>query len=33
MTKLLEEAIEQVRALPEADQDTVAEILLAVASK
>jgi hypothetical protein len=33
MTKLLEDAIKKVRALPEADQDEAAEILLAVASR
>jgi len=33
MTKLLEEAIERVRQLPEAIQDEAAEILLSVASK
>ena len=33
MTKLLEEAIEKVRQLPEADQDEAAEMLLSVASK
>ena len=33
MTKLLEEAIRRVRALPEADQDEAAELLLSVASK
>jgi hypothetical protein len=33
MTKLLEEAIERVRQLPDADQDEAAEILLSLASK
>ena len=33
MTKLLEEAIERVRQLPEALQDEGAEILLSLASK
>jgi plasmid stabilization system protein ParE len=33
MTKLLEEAIERVRQLPEAVQDEAAEILLSLASK
>jgi len=33
MTRMLEEAIRQVRELPEADQDEAAEILLSVASK
>jgi predicted transcriptional regulator len=33
MTKLLEEAIERVRQLPEALQDEAAEILLSLASK
>jgi predicted transcriptional regulator len=33
MTKLLEEAIEKVRQLPEADQDEAAEMLLSVVSK
>jgi hypothetical protein len=33
MTKLLDEAIEQVRALPEWDQDLAADILFAIASK
>jgi predicted transcriptional regulator len=33
MTKLLEEAIERVRRLPEALQDEAAEILLSLASK
>jgi hypothetical protein len=31
MTKLLEEALEKVRALPEADQDIAAEFLLGFA--
>ncbi len=33
MSKLLEEAINKVRALPEAEQDEAAEMLLSVASK
>jgi hypothetical protein len=33
MTKLLEEAIAQVRRLPDADQDAAAEILFTLASK
>ena len=33
MTKLFEEAIAQVRQLPEADQDVAAEILLTLAAK
>ena len=33
MTKLLDEAIERVRRLPEAVQDEAAEILLSLASK
>jgi hypothetical protein len=33
MTKLLEDAINKVRDLPEADQDEAAEMLLSVASK
>lgn len=33
MTKLLEEAIAQVRQLPEADQDAAAEILLTLATR
>jgi hypothetical protein len=33
MTKLLEEAIERVRQLPDADQDEAAEILLTLASR
>ncbi len=33
MTKLLDDAINRVRELPEADQDEAAEILLALASK
>lgn len=33
MTKLLEEAIQKVRELPEADQNEAAEMLLSVASK
>ena len=33
MTKLLDEAIERVRALPEDDQDQVAEVLMAVLRK
>jgi hypothetical protein len=33
MTKLLEHAIEKVRALPEADQDDAAELLLILASR
>jgi hypothetical protein len=33
MTKMLEEAINKVRELPEADQDEAAEMLLSVASK
>jgi predicted transcriptional regulator len=31
MTKLLEKAIERVKALPERDQDAVAEMLLSIA--
>lgn len=33
MTKMLEEAINKVRELPEAEQDEAAEMLLSVASK
>jgi predicted transcriptional regulator len=33
MTKLLEDAINKVRNLPEAEQDEAAEMLLSVASK
>ena len=33
MSKILEEAIKQVRELPEADQDAAAEMLFSVASK
>ncbi len=33
MTKMLEEAIQKVRELPEADQNEAAEMLLSVASK
>jgi hypothetical protein len=33
MTKLLEQAIDQVRELPEADQDEAAEVLLTLLSK
>jgi hypothetical protein len=33
MTKMLEEAIKRVRALPEPDQDQAAEILMLLASK
>jgi hypothetical protein len=33
MTKLLEEAIEKVRQLPDAEQDEAAEMLLSVLSK
>lgn len=33
MTKLLDEAIQKIRALPEAEQDEAAEMLLALASK
>lgn len=33
MTKLLEDAIAQVRQLPDADQDVAAEILLTLAAK
>ena len=33
MTEMLEEAIAKVRALPEADQDEAAAMLLSVASK
>jgi hypothetical protein len=33
MTKMLEEAIKKVRALPEAEQDEAAEMLLSVAAK
>jgi predicted transcriptional regulator len=33
MTKLLEQAIERIRELPEADQDEAAEVLLFLASR
>ena len=33
MTEMLEEAIQKIRELPEADQDEAAAILLSVASK
>ena len=33
MTKLLDQAIAKVRALPEADQDEAAELLLMLAAK
>jgi hypothetical protein len=33
MSKLLDDAIEKIRELPESDQDEAAEMLLAVASK
>ena len=33
MTKLLDDAIKQVRELPESDQDDAAEILLSVAAR
>lgn len=33
MSKLLEDAIEKVRRLPESDQDEAAEMLLSVASR
>ena len=33
MTKLLEQAIEKVRTLPEADQDHAAELLLILAQR
>jgi hypothetical protein len=33
MTKLLEQAIEEVRKLPEPDQDEAAELLFALAEK
>jgi hypothetical protein len=33
MTKLLEQAIERIRELPDADQDAAAELLLIVASR
>src|SRR6267142_1795691 len=33
MTKLLEEAIEKIRDMPEADQDLAAEVLLNIAAK
>ena len=33
MSKLLEDAIEKVRKLPESDQDEAAEMLLSVASR
>lgn len=33
MTKLLEQAIEKVRSLPEADQDDAAELLLVLAER
>ncbi len=33
MTKLLDDAINRIRDLPDADQDEAAEILLALASK
>jgi hypothetical protein len=33
MTKLLEQAIEKIRGMPEADQDLAAEVLLNIAAK
>lgn len=33
MTKLLEQAIEKIRRMPEADQDLAAEVLLNIAAK
>jgi hypothetical protein len=33
MTKLLEQAIEQIREMPEAEQDLAAEVLLNIAAK
>ena len=33
MTKLLEQAIEKIREMPEADQDLAAEMLLSIAAK
>jgi hypothetical protein len=33
MTKLLEQAIEKIRGMPEADQDLAAEILFTIASR
>jgi hypothetical protein len=33
MTKLLEQAIEQIRDMPEAEQDLAAEVLLNIAAK
>ena len=33
MTKLLDEAIEKIREMPEADQDLAAEVLLNIAAK
>jgi predicted transcriptional regulator len=33
MTKLLEEAIEKIREMPEADQDLAAEVLLNIIAK
>ncbi len=33
MTKLLEEAIEKIREMPEAEQDLAAEVLLNIAAK
>lgn len=33
MTKLLEQAIEKIREMPEADQDLAAEVLLNIAAR
>jgi predicted transcriptional regulator len=33
MTKLLEQAIEKIREMPDADQDLAAEMLLSIAAK
>ena len=33
MTKLLEEAIEKIREMPDAEQDLAAEVLLSIAAK
>jgi predicted transcriptional regulator len=33
MTKLLEQAIEKIRGMPEADQDLAAEVLLSIVAK
>ena len=33
MTKLLEQAIEKIREMPESDQDLAAEVLLNIAAK